>query len=808
MTIASEITRIKTNIENAYVKAGEKGATIPELLNSEGLASCIESIPKSSGGGGQDSEYDAPEGYYYITYYDIDGTILYRDTVKGGENYDIPTGYKGSYDPDNLIFEGWYMAGTRDLGIYAKPILQNLYVCALYKPVENEKDYVFISANEEVGDEYTLCFFRSKNINITNNYAIKIMVDWGDGETEYVTIDDCTGNDINSDSRLTLVKKHKYASYGEYIIKLTGYDKNDNISTRCNPSYGIACILNYGYSSNMVNKVYEGSSLGVLSNAGNWYSYYTGYFLLNNLEILSIYPEYSSSNIWVFYGDMYESADWLRGNKKIKTLIYNGTNSYAPTYSRLDMDMDIYIKYIFGKFGLNPAISTKVNFHFDNISILHSQLWDIYNGTFNKQASQHVCIGPFLSASYSDHMLINLKHYDRNMLFKNEDALYFINDATDKDNPKFKLLTFTEYINFIDSEEFNEYKDFIYNATKTSNTSFLLDNTGYPMLGDIDINTGVPNIGRNKTYRNMYYPSLCDLTNNTINGLTYDNVRRFCGDFILYPSTLIKDANGEIYTYTQETFEDLYNISSFRIHDTIKDFNFYNTNPMRFSNLSKNIKELDLRNINFKRYNNGQYTQVANLVMNNNYVGKILLHEDIKTIGSASNDYNQFFYSSKADKIDISNWEGFDINIFQMFYNCEKLTQIIFPNNFNIIGKYAQDTSPRYAKEIVYNCKSLKEFEVPPQLTLVAGGLIVDCDALEKVWLPSTCENIYTSTSYYPFKGCDNTNLTIYTDATEKPAGWADNWNMTSTSSGGKYAKVYWGATKENYKNGDLPPES
>jgi hypothetical protein len=49
MSISSEINRIKTNIANAYAKAEEKGATIPELKNSANLASCVETI--TSGGG-------------------------------------------------------------------------------------------------------------------------------------------------------------------------------------------------------------------------------------------------------------------------------------------------------------------------------------------------------------------------------------------------------------------------------------------------------------------------------------------------------------------------------------------------------------------------------------------------------------------------------------------------------------------------------------------------------------------------------------------------------------------------------------
>lgn len=50
MTIASEIQRIKTNIENAYTSCENKGATIPEIQNSANLATCINSIVNEGAG--------------------------------------------------------------------------------------------------------------------------------------------------------------------------------------------------------------------------------------------------------------------------------------------------------------------------------------------------------------------------------------------------------------------------------------------------------------------------------------------------------------------------------------------------------------------------------------------------------------------------------------------------------------------------------------------------------------------------------------------------------------------------------------
>ena len=51
MSVADQINRIKTNIANAYSAAEAKGATIPEVKNSENLSACVDSI--TAGGGTQ-----------------------------------------------------------------------------------------------------------------------------------------------------------------------------------------------------------------------------------------------------------------------------------------------------------------------------------------------------------------------------------------------------------------------------------------------------------------------------------------------------------------------------------------------------------------------------------------------------------------------------------------------------------------------------------------------------------------------------------------------------------------------------------
>ena len=53
MSVADQITRIKTNIADTYTAAQAKGATMPQTQNSDNLAACVQSITTGGGGGTQ-----------------------------------------------------------------------------------------------------------------------------------------------------------------------------------------------------------------------------------------------------------------------------------------------------------------------------------------------------------------------------------------------------------------------------------------------------------------------------------------------------------------------------------------------------------------------------------------------------------------------------------------------------------------------------------------------------------------------------------------------------------------------------------
>lgn len=66
MTIASEITRIKTNIENTYTALEEKGATMPEVQNSANLADTVATVNSGGGSGVVRGVWTVPELYLQL----------------------------------------------------------------------------------------------------------------------------------------------------------------------------------------------------------------------------------------------------------------------------------------------------------------------------------------------------------------------------------------------------------------------------------------------------------------------------------------------------------------------------------------------------------------------------------------------------------------------------------------------------------------------------------------------------------------------------------------------------------------------
>lgn len=99
MSIASEITRIKTNIANAYTSASNKGATLPEVRNSDNLASCIRNIT----GGGGDVVFAINQSSSTP-----DGKVLIREGKAGSNEFTSDIFSSKQY----IEAKGWYDDNT------------------------------------------------------------------------------------------------------------------------------------------------------------------------------------------------------------------------------------------------------------------------------------------------------------------------------------------------------------------------------------------------------------------------------------------------------------------------------------------------------------------------------------------------------------------------------------------------------------------------------------------------------------------------------------------------------------------------
>lgn len=773
MTIASEITRIKTNIENAYAKAEEKGATMPELLNSENLAGCIESVPKGSGGG-ESNDYDAPEGYYYVTYYDIDGTILYRDTVQAETNYTIPAEYVGKYDPENLTFKKWNLDNSND-SKYFTPVLQNMHMCALYENKE-DKEYskVFIHTNEEYGKEVNLGIWATKG-DINSTYAPKIIeIWWGDGTTNVYLVE--TELENIDDYYYYLVSNHVYSDYGDYVIKILYKNKNSQVQSSYTTDVNVSFFIDEN-TSKMIYKMYDGTSCQVSNGILDMYGYtcfektnhYNTVYNLINLEVMNIISTSTIGTIKTL------------GNSKLKVLCMPNCD-YNMSIDNCD------IEYIFNSSGLN-AIRAYSNqtYKFKNFSYLRSYIYDLYKnnwqstGGYNTYTRMSV-FEPYLGED--DVFFPFLEHIDRNYIYtyKNCSTVYYIYT---KDDDKHYLLSADEIAMLDDVLVKGKFLD-SHILPATPSLKFKNDMAG----ASVSVNNATPN------NEDIYYIAVSGVNRYLYKNTAFNNVNeKYFGNVTIVPTSVPSDSSSAMNLPAYNYFS---NAKSLSFHNIFKKYNFYSTSSLSFTYLNPNIKELDLSAIN----NYGQsYFAFSSSWLKGSGIQKIIFHENVTDIGYS--DTSALFQDSASTYVDLSSLNNKSFYIAKMFYNCKNLKKVKFPENFTLLGNGGNNTNA--SLQTFYGCSELAEAEIPPQIKVISGTMFYSCSKLKKVWMPSSVQTINTSSySNSPFSSA-NQNVIIYTDATSKPSGWGTYWNYTASN---KQAKVYWGATKENYENGDLPPES
>lgn len=118
------------------------------------------------------------------------------------------------------------------------------------------------------------------------------------------------------------------------------------------------------------------------------------------------------------------------------------------------------------------------------------------------------------------------------------------------------------------------------------------------------------------------------------------------------------------------------------------------------------------------------------------------------------------------------------------FISCSNLQMLNIPN----------------VTEIPINCISsnvLNELDLP-NVTYMDQGAVAGCSSLRKIWISDKCTGMYGAGNP-PFRG--DSNLTLYTNLTEAPVGWAEGWDYLSYNNGSERISVVWGATHEDYEN-------
>lgn len=158
MSIASEITRINSNIASAYTSCANKGATMPSTQNSANLADTIDSIY-------------VPLERKDINFYDYDGTLVHSYTFAEASAL---TALPAQPTHTGLTADGWNWS-LEDIVSYA----------------ENEYP-VNVGSMYDTSDHKTRLYFyvvkgtslNGINLNICAAANATVTVDWGDGTTD------------------------------------------------------------------------------------------------------------------------------------------------------------------------------------------------------------------------------------------------------------------------------------------------------------------------------------------------------------------------------------------------------------------------------------------------------------------------------------------------------------------------------------------------------------------------------------------------------------------------------------------------
>ena len=135
-----------------------------------------------------------------------------------------------------------------------------------------------------------------------------------------------------------------------------------------------------------------------------------------------------------------------------------------------------------------------------------------------------------------------------------------------------------------------------------------------------------------------------------------------------------------------------------------------------------------------------------------------------------------------------------------VFNGCSGLTNINVPKNVTIIGSIERCSSltsidiPEGTTSIddyaFSGCSNLTSITIPESVTSIGARAFSGCNSLTSINIPESV----TSIKEYAFEECNN--LTIYCEASSKPSGWYNDWNVHTYYRRDIRIPVVWGYKK------------
>ncbi len=178
-------------------------------------------------------------------------------------------------------------------------------------------------------------------------------------------------------------------------------------------------------------------------------------------------------------------------------------------------------------------------------------------------------------------------------------------------------------------------------------------------------------------------------------------------------------------------------------------------------------------------YGDGISSQISRTFTNN--IEKVELPNTVVSIGDSAftSVYNSF---QNLKEVIISDSVTSIGN--SAFSNCTGLSSIIIPESVISIGNDA-----------FYNCNNLSSITIGDSVTSIGNGAFSNCTGLSSIIIPDSV----TTMGECAFLGWTS-NQTIKCRASEKPAGWVNEWDYYDypwSENTQRQAKIEWGYTGE-----------